>query len=78
MTTDEAIFYAHLDAINSQRWAELAHAHIGDDGPAGELAAALATAVQLAEAGMSGQIMPSTQAATPKVALLPNPLEPWS
>lgn len=48
---DAERLYAHLDAINSQGWAELAHRHIADDGPAGELARALACAVQLAEQG---------------------------
>lgn len=58
--------YAYLDAIDSQEWAELAHAHIADEGPTGTLARALATAVQLAAEGR--QIIPSTHAATPNVA----------
>ena len=75
MTTYDDRMYAHLDAINNQSWAELAHTHIADEGPTGMLARALACAVQLAADGrqVPRQIIPSTHAATPKVALFPNP-----
>ena len=59
--TDADRFYAVLDAINCQSWAELAHEHIMDDGPSGKLARALATAIFLAgDAVAEAQIMPST------------------
>lgn len=77
--TDADRYYAALDAINVDSWAHLAHMHIADDGPTGVLARALATAIQIAEQALEDrQIMPSTCAATPKVADFPKPLEPWS
>lgn len=69
-------YYAALDAISTQSWAEKAHAHIQDGGAAGELAQIVSTIMQLADQALRPQIMPSTHAATPNVADFPKPLLP--
>lgn len=71
-------YYAALDAINTDSWAHLAHEHIEDEGPAGDLARALACVLGIAGDALSDRqpIMPSTCAETPNVGSLPYPVEP--